>query len=155
MRQNTCCFTGHRILPNKKPESIVIQLNKEIDNLISQGVTTFLSGGALGFDQLAATIIISKRQQGANVKLNFILPCRDQDKKWTHRQKNLYSELLREADSIHYISEEYTGDCMKERNHYMVDSSRYCICAFKYEGSGTGQTVRYAEKRGLQVINVA
>jgi uncharacterized phage-like protein YoqJ len=96
-----------------------------------------------------------KKQQGADVRLIFALPCCNQDEKWTDRQKQLYRSLLREADAVHYVSEEYTPDCMKERNYYMVDNSAFCICAFLRDISGTGQTVRYAEKQGLQIINVA
>lgn len=155
MKEKTCCFTGHRSLSQKKIEKIVKRLNEEVDNLISQGVTDFISGGGMGFDHIAASLIITKKQQGADVRLIFALPCRNQDEKWTVRQKQLYHSLLGEADAVHYVSEEYTPDCMRERNYYMVDNSAYCICAFLRDISGTGQTVRYAEKQGLQIINVA
>ena len=73
----------------------------------------------------------------------------------TDRQKHLYRSLLSEADGIVYVTEEYTLDCMKERNFFMVDNSTYCICAFTKEISGTGQTVRDARQQGLEIINVA
>jgi uncharacterized phage-like protein YoqJ len=100
-------------------------------------------------------LIISKKEQGADIRLNFALPCRNQDEKWTDKQKQLYCSLLSEADEIYYVSEEYTPDCMRERNQYMVDNSVFCICALVKDISGTGQTVRYAQQQGLQVINVA
>ena len=154
-KNKTACFTGHRILSQKKIERIVKRLNTEIDRIIEQGITIFLSGGALGFDQIAASLIVSKKEQGADIRLIFALPCHNQDEKWTDRQKQLYHSLLNEADEIHYVSEEYTPDCMKKRNYYMVDNSAYCICAMTKDISGTGQTVRYAQQQGLQVINVA
>lgn len=64
-KAKTCCFTGHRRLPKDKIEQIVIRLNQEVDNLISQGVTDFISGGALGFDQIAASLIVAKKEMGA------------------------------------------------------------------------------------------
>ena len=154
-KNNTCCFSGHRVLSQKKIERIVKRLHKEIDQLIKNGVTTYISGGATGFDTICASLIISKKQQGADIRLIFALPCRNQDEKWTDRQKQLYNSLLTEADEIVYVSEEYTPDCMKERNFYMVDNSAYCICALIKDISGTGQCVRYAQKQGLQIINVA
>jgi len=154
-KEKTCCFTGHRQLSQKKIEKIVKRLNEEVDRLISQGVTNFISGGGLGFDHITASLIVTKKQQGADIRLIFALPCRNQDEKWTDRQKQLYRSLLGEADAVHYVSEEYTPDCMKERNYYMVDNSAFCICAFLRDISGTGQTVRYAERQGLQIINVA
>jgi len=155
MKEKTCCFTGHRTLSQKKIEMIVKRLNTEVEQLISQGITRFICGGGLGFDQIAASLIISKKQQGADISLIFALPCRNQDEKWKDREKQLYRSLLNEADDIIYVSEEYTHDCMKERNYYMVDNSAYCICAFLRDISGTGQTVRYAQREGLTIINVA
>ncbi|MCL1884605.1 MAG: DUF1273 domain-containing protein [Defluviitaleaceae bacterium] len=154
VKEKTCCFSGHRRLSHKKIEKIVKRLNEEVDRLISQGVTNFISSGGVGFDHITASLIVTKKQQGADIRLIFALPCRNQDEKWTDRQKQLYHSLLHEADAIHYVSEEYTPDCMKERNYYMVDNSAYCICALLRDISGTGQTVRYAEKQGLQIINV-
>ena len=154
-KNNTCFFSGHRKLPQKKIERIVKRLNEEIDKLIEKGITHFISGGAIGFDQICASMIISRKQQGADIRLIFALPCHNQDEKWTDRQKQLYRSLLSEADEIVYVSEEYTPDCMKERNFYMVDNSAYCICALIKDISETGQSVRYARTQGLQVINAA
>ncbi len=61
IKLKTCCFTGHCRLPKEKSEQIVIRLNQEVDNLISQGVTNFISGGELGFDQIAASLIVADK----------------------------------------------------------------------------------------------
>ena len=155
MKHNTCCFTGHRRLPKNKVTYILNRLNEEIDSLIRQGVTDFISGGALAFDQMAASLVIAKKKTGANIRLIFALPCRNQDEHWSAEEKDLYHGLLSEADEVRYISEEYSGGCMKKRNYYMVDNSGYCICALIYNMSGTAQTVRYAQKKELCVINIA
>lgn len=55
-------FTGHRRLPKDKIKHIIIRLNQEVDNLISQGITDFISGGAIGFDQIAASVITAKKE---------------------------------------------------------------------------------------------
>ena len=154
-KQKTCCFSGHRVLSQKKIEKTLKRLHEEVDQLIENGVTDYVSGGAIGFDAICSSLIISKKQQGADIRLIFALPCRNQDEKWTDRQKRLYRSLLAEADEIIYVSEEYTPNCMKERNFFMVDNSAYCICALLKDISGTGQTVRYAQRQGLRIINVA
>ena len=154
-KAKTCCFTGHRRLPKEKIEHILICLNQEVDNLISQGVTDFISGGALGFDQIAASLIVAKKEKGIyNVRLIFALPCRNQDEPWDAEQKRLYHSLLDEADEIIYVSEEYTDGCMKKRNRYMVDRAGYCICAQICPTGRTAQTVKYARKKGLRIFNV-
>jgi len=155
MKDKSCCLIGHRTLSQKKIERIVKRLNEEIDKLIAQGVTIYYCGAGVGFDHISASLIITKKQQGADIKLILALPCRNQDEKWNDRQKQLYRSLLSEADEVVYVSEEYDHDCYKRRNYYMVDNSAYCICAYTKEVSGTGQTVRYAQQQGLEVINVA
>ena len=151
----TCCFAGHRMLPKEKIERILLRLDQEVEALIRQGVTTFLSGGALGFDQMAASLIVAKREMGKGIRLVFALPCRNQDELWNAEQKKLYHHLLAEADEVIYVSEEYHEGCMKKRNRYMADHSAYCICAELRPYNGTGQTVAYAREEGAKVINVA
>lgn len=156
MKNFTCCFTGHRTLPTNKTGEILLNLEREVKELLSKGITNFISGGAIGFDQIAASLVIAQRKTGnANIRLIFALPCKNQDKFWNVKQKSLYRELLLEADEIIYVSEVYDDSCMRKRNHFMVEHSSYCICALLQEKSGTGQTVRYAKKNGLQIINVA
>ena len=91
---------------------------------------------------------------GKPVHLTLALPCKDQDALWSDKQRELYQHLLDEADCIVFVSEDFTPNCMKERNAYMVNNSKYCICALLGERSGTGQTVRMARKKGLRIIDV-
>jgi len=153
-KRQTCCFIGHRQLPQNKIEKILINLNQEIDMLMTYGVTEFISGGALGFDQIAASLIVAKKEMGKKIRLIFALPCRNQDARWNERQAKLYQSLLGEADEVIYVSEKYDPFCMKRRNQYMVEHSAYCVCALLHEKSGTAQAVRYARKKGLSVLNV-
>lgn len=104
MKSQTCCFSGHDKLPVGKIEQIVERLNYEIDDLISHGVTDFISGGALGFDQIAASLIIAKKEMGQKIRLIFALSCRNQDERWNDKQKKLYRSLLTEANNVVYIS---------------------------------------------------
>lgn len=53
MNKITCCFTEHRSLPKNSIEEMLLRLNAKIDFLIGCGVMNFISGGALGFDQIA------------------------------------------------------------------------------------------------------
>ena len=151
-KAQTCCFTGHRRLPNDRLKSIIKHLEEAVDALIAQGVTDFISGGALGFDQLAAMLILKKRAQGHRVRLILALPCKDQDRHWAEEQKEVYRHLQNEADEIIYVSESYFEGCMQKRNRYMVDRSAYCVCALLHSGGGTAQTVAYARQKGLEIL---
>jgi uncharacterized phage-like protein YoqJ len=155
MKERTCCFTGHCNLSQKKIERIVKNLDREIENLIGQGVDTFISGGAIGFDLIATSLIVAKKEMGRTIRLVFAVPCKNQDEHWSVDQKRLYHSLLTEADEVIYVSEEYSDGCMKKRNRYMVEQSAYCIYARLYPFSGADQTVRYARRKGVRVVNVA
>ena len=51
------------------------------------------------------------------------------------------------------MNQEYTPDCMLARNRYLVEHSSVLLAV--YNGScrsGTGMTVRYAQKQGREVI---
>ena len=155
MNKNACFFAGHRNISAEKIQHIMLRLNEEVDKLIENGVTEFLSGGALGFDHIAASLVIAKKQQGANIRLIFALAHDGYNESWTDKQKQLFRSLMGEADEVRYVSEKYAIGCIKKRNHYLVDNSAYCICALTKKISETAQTVRYARQQGLKIINVA
>ena len=142
MKTTTCFFTGHRKLPQHKISRITKRLNREIENLISQDVTTFLSGGAPGFDMIAASLVAAKKELGADIRLVFALPEKNADSLWSEKQRLLYRQLLAEADEILYVPE-----------GYMAENSAYCICALIREDSRTAQAVGRAREQGLPVIN--
>ena len=125
--EKCCCFTGHRTLPANKLQTMITNLDREIDRLIEKGVTNFISGGALGFDQIAASLIVAKKETGKEIRLVFALPCKDQDALWSDKQKEIYNGLLVKADEIIYVSESYDPSCMKRRNHFMVEHSAFCL----------------------------
>ena len=68
--EKTCCFAGHRKLPIRQIERIVLNLDREVDNLIAQGVTDFISGGALGFDHIAAIYVSTEYHNSCMKKRN-------------------------------------------------------------------------------------
>lgn len=153
-RTHSCCFFGQRKLPKDKLEAIIKRLNREIDQLISQGVTDFISAGALGFDQVAASLIIAKKEMGQHIRLIFVLPCKDQNEHWHEKKKKLYHNLLAEADEVILISEEFENGCIKERNRFMINHSSVCLCALFHSIGSTNQSIKYARQRGLKLINV-
>ncbi len=150
----TCCFTGHRII--KITPELVQGLKDAIINLIEQGVTDFYDGGAVGFDMLCAETVIELKAEYPNIKLHLLLPClpEEQVKGWNKAQIARYNEILQAADSVTVLSEHYTDDCMKQRNKRLVELADCCICYCANPRSGTGQTVRMAHEKGIDVINL-
>lgn len=155
MKEKTCCFTGHRNIPLLKRKAIAQRLNDELMALINNGYQYFGTGGALGFDTLAAQIVLEFRKQYPDIKLILVLPCETQTRGWKSKDIQIYEEIKGQADKVVYTSKEYTRGCMHKRNRHLVDNSSFCICYLTESTGGTAYTVDYANKKGLPVVNVA
>lgn len=154
-REQSCCFTGHRIIPKEEYAEVTRRLQWEIVRLIGEGVRYFQAGGALGFDTLAAQTVLRLKKSFPSIQLILVLPCKTQHQYWKAKDSFLYQKILKSCDRAIYISEEYTKDCMYRRNRYLVDHSQYCICYQTKSSGGTAYTVNYAKKQCLSVTNLA
>ena len=154
-RQRTCCFTGHRSVPESDYEMISYRLEMELRKLIGNGVTFYGAGGALGFDTIAAETVIRLREEFPHIKLILVLPCETQAFRWRQEDKDRYERIKGQADKAVLISREYTKDCMFRRNRHLVDGSSICLCYLTKDTGGTAYTVKYAREQGLEVINLA
>lgn len=148
--KTTCCFTGHRVL--RKDFDLKL-LESVINNAIKKGYKTFLNGMANGFDRVCAALLTEIKKEK---KIEFIacVPCKEQDKFFTEKQKEEYKYFLEKADDVVYLSNEYYNGCMQVRNRYMVDNSSLVIAYSKTDFGGTHYTVKYAEKQKKQIIYV-
>ncbi len=155
MKAKTCCFTGHRHLPENQKEEIAARLEKAAVTLIHSGYLFFGAGGALGFDTLCAKTVLRLRQTYPEIKLILVLPCVSQAERWSPADKMVYREIMKQANKVVYTSQEYTRDCMFKRNRHLVDCSSACICYQTKATGGTAYTVEYARKHGLRIINLA
>ena len=149
------CFTGHRSIDTARSPSISCTLNGVVQSLINHGATDFYTGGALGFDTLAALTVLRLRHICPNIRLHLILPCKTQTKMWSERDKFVYEQILLSADSVEYVQESYTSGCMHERNRRLVDNAELCVAYCEHSGGGTAYTVAYALKNEKELINIA
>ncbi|MBO5270630.1 MAG: DUF1273 family protein [Clostridia bacterium] len=153
-REKTCCFTGHRAIPSEHLDILIRALDETIRTLYEKGVTEFRAGGALGFDTIAALRVLWQKQQGLDVHLHLLLPCRSQADRWPPEARLDYNFILSRADTVYYVSEAYTPSCMHTRNRALVDGSAYCVSYLLQNKGGTAYTVSYALKNGLSLINL-
>ncbi|MBO4940705.1 MAG: DUF1273 family protein [Clostridia bacterium] len=154
-KENRCCFSGHRDLPYGSKEKIADILGEVICDLAEKGYTEFISGGALGFDLLAAEVVLQKKKNIPFLKLIMALPCRDQNLRWPGADKRRYEKVIGRADEIIYVTETYCTGCMQLRNKFMVENSSICIAYKTRRSGGTAHTVDYAKEKGLGVINLS
>jgi uncharacterized phage-like protein YoqJ len=161
--EKTLCFTGHR--PSKlysydyrHPDNLRIlwKLRALIVRFIERrGVTTFISGMALGIDMWSAQIVLSLKEQYPHIKLVCAIPCANHPARWNKDDQQLHKEICEQADYVYYVSEEqYTAWCMDDRNKWMVDESRFVLAVWDGTKGGTGNCVKYAQKRQRTILQL-
>ena len=69
MKNQTCCFTGHRKIPLDQLESVTQRLRDAVIASIKDGYLYFGAGGALGFDTLAAQTVLDLKKDYPQIKL--------------------------------------------------------------------------------------
>ena len=149
-------FTGHRRISNIERDRLRQILPDVITALFREGISTFISGAAIGFDTLAAQAVLSVRDAGLAVSLQLAVPCLNQDTRWNRSDRAAYAALMQQADSVLHTSfTPYYNGCMQVRNRYMVDRSSFCVCYLTHMKGGTVSTAVYASKENVPLINIA
>lgn len=161
MNEKDCAFTGHR--PHKFPwkydetdsrcVALKAALAEQIKKLAEEGVTDFFSGGADGVDCWAALNVLALREKNPALRLHCILPHEGQADRWSDPAQERYRLVLRQADSVEYVSREYYEGCMLDRNRRLVESAGLLLAVYNGEQrGGTAATIRYARKLGRQIV---
>ena len=154
MIKQTCCFTGHRDVSQSEAEYISARLYKEVENLINSGVLYFGSGAARGFDLLASKVVLNLKKKYPDIRLILVIPCPEQSKYWSLKDRTEYEQVKQDADKIRILSNRYYDGCMIVRNRYLVDNSLYVICYKRYDNGGTAYTVEYAKRKRRMIIEI-
>lgn len=172
------CFTGHR--PNKLGgydwnteynQQIIKTLVDTIVNIIKNEPKDesfhFITGGALGVDQMAYCIcdMIKTKSKYKKITTEIAVPFKDQSNAWFKQEDKVrYLYQLNKADKVTYVDEikeyqktktqigKYNAYKLQIRNEYMVDNSDLIIAVWDGSKSGTGNCVKYAEKLNKKII---
>lgn len=161
--QKTACFTGHR--PGRFPfdqtdtvrtNMIKSMLCLKVCQAVDAGYTAFITGMARGVDTWCALTVLSLKEDNPAIRLIGVSPFRKETNRLFGSDLKHYSTIADNADEMIYLSEEYHNGCYQVRNRYMVDHSSLVIGAVFDMRSGTGSTIRYAERRGVKtdIINI-
>ena len=148
------CFTGHRDIDVTQAYRIPPLLKDILRECIECGASRFLAGGAMGFDTIAALCVLELKADFPHIKLELILPCKNQSQKWNEINRRIYDMILERADKIEYLHECYSASCMHDRNRRLVEESDAVIAYLAHSGGGTAYTVSYALKCQKELINI-
>lgn len=149
-----CCFTGHRTLP-PQAAALTEKLDRTLLWLYREGVREFRTGGARGFDTLAALRVLTFRESHPDCRLALFLPCGDQSSNWETREQLVYDWIREKADTVTVLFERYCPECMHMRNRALVNGSDICVAFLTQNSGGTLYTCSYALKQGVRLYNLA
>ncbi|MBE6581721.1 MAG: DUF1273 domain-containing protein [Ruminococcaceae bacterium] len=153
MRENTCCFFGHRSII--ETEELKTQLTETIEKLITdENVDTFLFGSGSRFNSLCLELVTQIKEKYPRVKRIYVRA------EFPYITDQYLAYLLKSCDDTYY-PEKILGAgraAYVERNYEMINNSKYCIvyydeqCAPSTRRSGTKIALDYAVKKGREII---
>lgn len=155
MRLHRCCFTGHR--PEKlhrSEKAIRADLEQAIRKAITDGFTVFITGMARGVDLAAGEIVLQLRTEGFPIRLISASPYPGFEHSWSNEWQRRYNSVLSNADLVLYICPKYHRGCFQTRNEWLVNHSARVIAVFNGQPSGTKNTIDYAHRQGVPVIQI-
>ncbi len=153
-KSKTAAFTGHRCI-----NADVSILKNELTHIISEqyhnGFRVFITGGAVGFDLLAAEVILELQQEFMDIQLFCAVPYAGHHQYFREEDKQRYIAIADKAKCNIILSSCYFDGCFLHRNDYMIENCSLLIaCYGQLVRSGTGYTVRRAEKNNIPIINL-
>lgn len=149
----TICFTGHRkirgaYVSDLRKNDIYPALFAAIGRAAGKGFKRYISGGALGVDQIAAQAVIDH-----GLELIIARPFPSQACKWPERSQNMLVDLCKKATKVVDVSDDpFSVQKMEIRNRWMVDRASVVIAVFDGSPGGTGNCVRYARAQGKRIL---
>ncbi len=161
-RQSACCFTGHRPakLPwgtdENDPRCIALKerLYAAAESAVQEGMEHFICGMAEGCDLYFCETVLALKERYPGITLEAALPCPTQTERWSEASRTRYNALLERCDYETMVSAAYSPGCMQRRNRYMVDHASLLIAAHDGLPGGTRNTIEYALRRGVPVVDI-
>ncbi len=157
--QQTCCLTGHRVIPPGEEKKIMVRARNILLRLIrEQNVRYFGVGGAVGFDMMAAEYLLDlKAHKEHQLKIISVLPypAWRETEDWTDELRRREENILRACDKVVYVRPEFETGVFLLRDRKLVDGSAYCVSYCNRPRTGTAYTVKYALDRGVKVFNAS
>lgn len=164
MSVKSCAITGHRPTRFKFGykenyagcKRLKKRLYEQFVLLYENGVRRFFVGGSLGVDMWAGEQVLTLKEQAGydDIELVIILPFDGHDARWDERSRKRMEILRKKCFKCLIVGKEDCRESYIKRNCYMVDHANFLVAVYDNERnlkSGTMQTVRYAEKKGLAI----
>ena len=148
------CFTGHRNISDETIEKLPELLEGVIEELCERGATVFRTGGARGFDTLAALKVLEMKERYPEIQLELVIPCANQTERWDMADERIYHYVMQNSDACRILFDDYIEGCMQERDRRLVEGSDVCVAFCSHNRGGTAYTYAYALQEGIEIINL-
>jgi len=166
IKGNAVCFSGHR--PERLPDKgnpngddmrlIRYLLQKKIDNLIFTGIDVFINGFMAGWDILASLEVISLKDEYPHIRLITVAPYAvdyfNHGHFWTDEWIGMAHKVKQHSDLSINISERFHPAVYIAFTQVLLANSNTMICYWDGGVGGTEYTVKHAEEKGLQIVNL-
>ena len=168
----TCCFTGRRPkdlcgYDHNAYKEFTKDLVASLETLYADGVRTFISGGAQGFDQLAFWAVEIFKKQHDDVQNIVYVPFCGQENRWKEDGafgQSEYNKMLKKADQVVFLQENLSdyreiSKALMDRNKKMVDASDIVVAlypdmTYRENTGGTAHCMRYAEENDKPICQI-
>lgn len=154
-KTNSVAFSGHRSIPEHREGELRKKLRGKIRLLYAMGIRIYYCGMAIGFDMLAAEVVLSLKSELPQLKLIAVIPFKGQSARWSYNEQARYNAILALCDDSILLSQAYYNGCLLRRNDYMLAQS--CGLVVFFDGKpkgGTFYTCRKAKSFGMDIINL-
>ena len=148
----TVCFFGHRQLDDfslveQKVEMLIVRLLNEHEYV------EFLVGREGEFDQLVTSAILRcrKRLDTANCSVTWVMPYLKAD---YVKNSDSYDNYYDSVEVCEQSANAHPKSAIQIRNRAMVDRSDLCVFCVTHRSGGAYQTLQYAEKINVNIINL-
>ena len=112
-------------------------------------------GGALGFDTLVAEKLPALRESQPKIRIILVQPFSGYQSRWTPAQQARAAAVEARVDKVVVCCQTPGREAFLARDRHLVDGSPCCIAWCTRATGGTAYTLRYAQRQGLRVWNVA
>ena len=147
-----CTFAGHR-------EVYQANIAEKLDEAISKIIATdncfrFLVGGMGDFDGLCSSAVRRAKRSNPEkqISLELVLPYLTQE---LNENKQFYETSYDDVIIPIELAEVHYKSAITKRNRWMVEKSDWLVAFVYRDFGGAYTTLRYAERKGLQIINLA
>ena len=153
LRLYTVSFFGHRIIEDfnraeAKAEALIRNL------ILQKEYVEFLVGRGGDFDQIVSSAVkrLQRRIRDDNSALVWVLPYPTAELRNHEESFSAYYDKIEICDAA---QNSYPKRAYQIRNRQMVDRSDLVVFCVEHNSGGAYQTMRYAQKQGKQIINLA